>query len=54
MILEARAAGRAIPELPADFRYMEEQDIREALAFAARPAWPMNSSWRANARSDRH
>jgi uncharacterized protein (DUF433 family) len=38
MIVEALAAGRTIPELLADFPYLEEQDIREALAFAARLA----------------
>lgn len=35
MIVEAISAGRTIPELLADFPYLEEQDIREALAFAA-------------------
>ncbi len=35
MIVEAIAAGRTIPEMLADFPYLEEQDIREALAFAA-------------------
>jgi uncharacterized protein (DUF433 family) len=35
MIVEAVAAGRTIPEVLADFPYLEEQDIREALAFAA-------------------
>jgi uncharacterized protein (DUF433 family) len=38
MIVEALAAGRTIDELLADFPYLEEQDIREALAFAARLA----------------
>lgn len=38
MIIEALAAGRTIPELLADFPYLEEPDIREALAFAARLA----------------
>lgn len=38
MIIETLAAGRTIPELVADFPYLEEQDIREALAFAARLA----------------
>jgi uncharacterized protein (DUF433 family) len=38
MIIEALAAGRTVPELVADFPYIEEQDIREALAFAARLA----------------
>jgi uncharacterized protein (DUF433 family) len=35
MIVEAISVGRTIPELLADFPYLEEQDIREALAFAA-------------------
>ena len=35
MIVEALSAGRTIEELLADFPYLEEQDIREALAFAA-------------------
>ena len=35
MIVEAIAAGRNIPELLSDFPYLEETDIREALAFAA-------------------
>ncbi len=35
MIVESIAAGRAVPELLADFPYLEERDIREALAFAA-------------------
>jgi uncharacterized protein (DUF433 family) len=38
MIVESHAAGRTVPELLADFPYLEEQDIREALAFAARLA----------------
>jgi len=38
MIVEALSAGRTIPELLADFPYREEQDIREALGFAARLA----------------
>ena len=38
MIVEALAAGRTIADLLADFPYLEEQDIREALAFAARLA----------------
>jgi len=38
MIVEALSAGRTIAELLADFPYLEEQDIREALAFAARLA----------------
>jgi uncharacterized protein (DUF433 family) len=36
MIVEALAAGRSIEQLLADFPYLEEQDIREALSFAAR------------------
>src|SRR6266498_2995714 len=35
MIVGAIAAGRTIPELPTDFPYLEEPDIREALAYAA-------------------
>jgi uncharacterized protein (DUF433 family) len=35
MIVGAIAAGRTIPELLADFPYLEEPDIREALAYAA-------------------
>ena len=38
MIKEAPAAGRTIADLLADFPYLEEQDFREALAFAARLA----------------
>jgi uncharacterized protein (DUF433 family) len=38
MIVEAMVAGRTIEELLADFPYIEETDIREALAFAARLA----------------
>jgi uncharacterized protein (DUF433 family) len=38
MIVEAMAAGRTIEQLPADFPYIEEPDIREALGFAARLA----------------
>jgi uncharacterized protein (DUF433 family) len=38
MIVEAMAAGRTIEQLLADFPYIEEPDIREALAFAARLA----------------
>lgn len=38
MIVEAMAAGRTIEELLADFPYIEEADIREARAFAARLA----------------
>lgn len=35
MIIEAMAARRSIDELLRDFPYLEAQDIREALAFAA-------------------
>lgn len=42
MIVEAVASGRSIPDLLTDFPYLEEEDIREALSFAA--------SWRKDAR----
>lgn len=35
MIVESLAAGRTIEDLLADFPYLQEPDIREALAFAA-------------------
>jgi len=35
MIVEAISAGRSIPDLLTDFPYVEEPDIREALAYAA-------------------
>ena len=35
MIVESIAAGRSINDLLADFPYLEEADIREALAYAA-------------------
>jgi uncharacterized protein (DUF433 family) len=35
MIVEALAAGRMIEQLLADFPYLDEPDIREALGFAA-------------------
>jgi len=35
MIVEALAAGRTIENLLSDFPYLEDQDIREALAYAA-------------------
>jgi uncharacterized protein (DUF433 family) len=38
MIVEALAAGRTIDQLLVDFPYLEEPDIREALAYAARLA----------------
>ena len=36
MIVEAMAAGRTTEQLLADFPYLEEADIREALAFPDR------------------
>jgi len=33
MVVEALSAGRTIEQLLADFPYLEESDIREALAF---------------------
>jgi uncharacterized protein (DUF433 family) len=38
MIVEALAAGRTIDQLLSDFPDIDEADIREALAFAARLA----------------
>lgn len=38
MIMESLAAGRTIEQLLADFPYLEEPDIRDALAFAAQLA----------------
>jgi len=35
MIVESVSAGRTVTDLLTDFPYLEEQDIREALAFAA-------------------
>jgi len=35
MIVEAIAAGRGIGDVLVDFPYLEEQDIREALGYAA-------------------
>ncbi len=35
MIVEAVASGRSITDLLADFPYLEEEDIREALTYAA-------------------
>ena len=35
MIVEALGAGRSVENLLSDFPYLEEQDIREALAYAA-------------------
>ena len=36
MIVEAASAGRTVEQLLADFPYLEEADVREARAFAAR------------------
>jgi uncharacterized protein (DUF433 family) len=38
MIVESVAAGRSVPDLLADFPYLEAEDIREALTYAARLA----------------
>lgn len=38
MVVEALGAGRSEAELLADFSYLEEADIREALGFAAQLA----------------
>lgn len=35
MIVESIASGRTIPEVLADFPYLEEQDVREAPLYAA-------------------
>jgi uncharacterized protein (DUF433 family) len=35
MIVESIAAGRTLEDLLADFPYLQAEDIREALAFAA-------------------
>lgn len=35
MIVESISAGRSVADLLVDFPYLEEEDIREALAFAA-------------------
>lgn len=35
MIVGSLAAGRTISQILADFPYLEERDIREALAYAA-------------------
>ncbi len=35
MIVEALAAGRTVENLLSDFPYLEDQDIREALVYAA-------------------
>jgi uncharacterized protein (DUF433 family) len=36
MIVGAIAAGRSLDDMLADFPYLEEEDIREALAYADR------------------
>jgi uncharacterized protein (DUF433 family) len=38
MVVEAIAAGRSVPDLLTDFPYLEEEDIRQALSYAARLA----------------
>ena len=38
MIVEAMAAGRTLQDLLADFPYLEEADIRQALGYAAQLA----------------
>lgn len=40
MLVEAMSAGRTIQNLLDDFPYLEEQDIFEALGFAAQLALP--------------
>ena len=52
MIVEALAAGRTIEQLLFDFPYLEEEDIREALAFA--PAWLRDTkfAWRVDCQRD--
>lgn len=35
MVVEALTAGRSVEDLLSDFPYLEEQDIREAVAYAA-------------------
>jgi uncharacterized protein (DUF433 family) len=35
MIVEALAAGRTVEEILADFPYLEDADIRQAIGFAA-------------------
>lgn len=35
MIVESISAGRTVQDLLKDFPYLEEEDIRQALAFAA-------------------
>lgn len=38
MIVEALSAGRSASDLLSDFPYLEDQDIRDALAYAAQLA----------------
>jgi uncharacterized protein (DUF433 family) len=38
MIVEALAAGRSVDQLLLDFPYLEDSDVRDALAYAARLA----------------
>jgi uncharacterized protein (DUF433 family) len=38
MLVEAMSVGRTIPDLLEDFPYLEEQDVFEALGFAAQLA----------------
>ncbi len=38
MVIESMAAGRSVEQLLEDFPYLEEADIRAALAFAAQLA----------------
>jgi uncharacterized protein (DUF433 family) len=38
MVVEAMSAGRTIEQLLADFPYLEEADVRQALGFAAQLA----------------
>jgi uncharacterized protein (DUF433 family) len=54
MIVGAMAAGRTVEQLLADFPYIEEADILEALAFAARLARDMRSGSRVDAPSYRY
>lgn len=54
MIVGAMSAGRTIEQLLADFRYIEEADIREALAFAASLAQGMRFDSQVDATSGRY
>jgi uncharacterized protein (DUF433 family) len=51
MIVESLSAGRAVDQLLADFPYLEVEDIREALAFAARSPKDTTFASRADAAS---